>query len=276
MPHEIRIAGQSGCNVEIVQYENKTAILKTSDDPNYLPRLHRQLEKQSRFRVQSFQNITIPKILNITPHGGYMEYYNYIDVFEFIQIASKEELDCFINTLIQFIKENIKNSPTTWIGSNIFKDKFLSLKPKLPYKKINLDRLYSRFVSNGCNIPVGYSHGDLTLSNILVGKKSGNVVLIDFLDSFIETPLQDIVKLRQDTTYKWSLNFYSKTYDPIKVEMVLQYFDKRIIESFKGETFFDLHYKNLEIFNFLRLLPYIKDRTLAIKVCDIINDISET
>ncbi len=28
--------------------------------------------------------------------------------------------------------------------------------------------------------------------------------MIDFLDSFIETPLMDIVKLRQDTKYNWS------------------------------------------------------------------------
>ena len=48
-------------------------------------------------------------------------------------------------------------------------------------------------------IPVGTCHGDLTFSNILFN--GNNYYLIDFLDSFIESPLLDIVKLRQDTAW---------------------------------------------------------------------------
>ena len=40
-------------------------------------------------------------------------------------------------------------------------------------------------------IPIGICHGDLTFSNILFN--GNNYYLIDFLDSFIEYPLMDIV-----------------------------------------------------------------------------------
>ena len=52
-------------------------------------------------------------------------------------------------------------------------------------------------------VSVGFCHGDLTFSNLLVNAKSRRIALFDFLDSFVESPLQDLAKLRQDTAYFW-------------------------------------------------------------------------
>lgn len=52
-------------------------------------------------------------------------------------------------------------------------------------------------------IPMGNCHGDLTLSNVIVNAANG-VTLIDFLDTFLETPLQDLAKVNQDYLYGWS------------------------------------------------------------------------
>ncbi|MBT0858600.1 phosphotransferase, partial [Campylobacter coli] len=78
--------------------------------------------------------------------------------------------------------------------------------------------------------PIGYCHGDLTFSNILF--QNQNIVLIDFLDNFIETPLQDVVKLRQDTRHKWSLKMTHANYDEIKIRIILSYLDCYIHKYF--------------------------------------------
>lgn len=67
-------------------------------------------------------------------------------------------------------------------------------------------------------MPVGVCHGDLTFSNILFN--GNNYYLIDFLDSFIEAPLLDIVKIRQDSAHLWSQLMYTKSYDQIRLQIV--------------------------------------------------------
>ncbi len=65
-------------------------------------------------------------------------------------------------------------------------------------------------------MPVGICHGDLTFSNMLFN--GNNYYLIDFLDSFVESPLLDIVKLRQDSAYLWSQLMYIHDYDKIRLK----------------------------------------------------------
>lgn len=52
-------------------------------------------------------------------------------------------------------------------------------------------------------IPLGVCHGDLTLSNMIFSQGQG-LVLIDFLDTFLESPLQDLAKVSQELEFGWS------------------------------------------------------------------------
>jgi Choline/ethanolamine kinase. len=70
------------------------------------------------------------------------------------------------------------------------------------YKKI-FKKIYSSLDSIKINFKGG-CHGDLTLSNIIINKEFKKIILIDFLKTFNETPLQDICKLIQDLRLYWS------------------------------------------------------------------------
>ncbi len=67
------------------------------------------------------------------------------------------------------------------------------------------DRMRRYLVECGdeIQVPIGPCHGDLTLSNVIFNPVDG-VVLIDFLQTFLESPLQDLAKIRQDYEFGWS------------------------------------------------------------------------
>ena len=52
-------------------------------------------------------------------------------------------------------------------------------------------------------IPLGACHGDLTLSNMIFSQQQ-DLVLIDFLDTYLESPLQDLAKISQELEFGWS------------------------------------------------------------------------
>ena len=58
--------------------------------------------------------------------------------------------------------------------------------------------------------PVGKCHGDLTLSNVIMAN-DGTLNLIDYLDTFFESPLQDVAKIMQDFVYGWSFRYEKKS-----------------------------------------------------------------
>ena len=107
-------------------------------------------------------------------------------------------------------------------------------------------------------MPVGTCHGDLTFSNILFN--GNNYYLIDFLDSFIESPLLDIVKIRQDTAYMWSTLMYHKPFDKVRLSIISDKIDSAIDEYFTGKyEWYRRYYMPLQLMNFLRILQYGHD-----------------
>lgn len=104
-------------------------------------------------------------------------------------------------------------------------------------------------------IPTGPCHGDLTFSNIIISE-TGSINLIDFIPSFIESPLWDIVKIYQDLNYGWS---YRKESGALKVSA------KIFFESCMPNlmNFFEQTWKYeiliFDLLNLIRLAPYIKD-----------------
>lgn len=79
---------------------------------------------------------------------------------------------------------------------NLYKKIFKKISNKLNNVKINLK---------------GKCHGDLTLSNIIVNSDLKKITLIDFLETFNESPLQDVCKLIQDLRLYWSSRRFNNT-----------------------------------------------------------------
>jgi len=94
--------------------------------------------------------------------------------------------------------------------------------------------------------------------------KDNTYYLIDFLDSFINTPLMDIVKLRQDTKYNWSYLLINDKKDFNISKKMLFDLDKNIVNHYNKYKFFTESYKLLQQMNFLRILQYAKNDNIIL------------
>ena len=85
--------------------------------------------------------------------------------------------------------------------------------------------------------------------------------MLDFLDTFFDSPLQDIVKLKQDTKYYWSLRKLNSVRDSVKIKQCFSYINKKLDDKFNNEEYYVKYYKHFQILNLLRIIPYCKDKT---------------
>lgn len=106
------------------------------------------------------------------------------------------------NSLEATLNWGLNCSRDSEVNASVFIQKIESL--DLPTSFCNHRESIKRSVLGKSSIvlPVGLCHGDLTLSNLIVGSKE--IFLIDFLDSYLESPLQDVAKLYQDLHFGWS------------------------------------------------------------------------
>ena len=246
------IKGNSGCNIEILNDK----VIKYATDKKYNHRLKEQHDKQKSFSNSIFKTPTI-----------YDEGYkndNYYFLMEFIPYktfdkifngADKRTLDFISSKLINFI--DLNQSKHELIDRSVILNKFEDTKNKIRVlKNIDFSYLNSLFYSldTTLSIPTSYCHGDLTFSNMLFDKE--DVVLLDFLDTFLDSPLQDIVKLRQDTKYFWSLNMITHKFDTVKLKQCLSYIDKIITKEFSKYDYYNNYYNMFQVLNLMRIIPY--------------------
>ena len=221
----INIPGHSDFNVSVLEENNKTIILKKSTNKQNSLRLEKQAKKQEDFLTNNIlAKFKSPLILSKGFENGHfyfkMEYINNIDIVHYFEITGKEGLLYLEISLTNLIKDFINQSPSKLINKEIIFNKYTSIKQIIQKNNITFDfKNIDAIIHNieDLVLPVGICHGDLTFSNILIDR-SNMITLIDFLDSFIETPLCDMVKIRQDTQYKWSQLLYNKQYDKTKIK----------------------------------------------------------
>lgn len=274
---KLDIQGHSGCDIAIVHEDNELFIHKSTHDAGYVPRLVNQANKQIAASRIEYQNIRVPKIFDVAQSDTSavikMEYIYSRNFIEHFEQAGFEQIKYLIGAIKYFIDLEIANSTMQTVPSNILTDKMADVARKVE-KNIHLKDddeaqelvRQSTVVMNGVGdmvMPVGMCHGDLTFSNILFN--GNNYYLIDFLDSFIESPLLDIVKIRQDTAYLWSTLMYHKPFDKVRLSIISEKIDTAIDEYFTGKyEWYRKYYMPLQLMNFLRILQYGKeDKVIA-------------
>lgn len=269
---KLDIQGHSGCEIVIVHEDNDLFIHKSTHDSGYVPRLVNQANKQIAASKIEYQNIRVPKVFEVEQNDTSatikMEYIysrNYVEHFE---QAGFEQIKYLIGAIKYFIDLEINNSRMETVPSHILTDKMADVARKVE-KNVHLKddaeaqelvRRSSAVMDKVGNmvLPVGMCHGDLTFSNILFN--GNNYYLIDFLDSFIESPLLDIVKIRQDTSYLWSTLMYNKPFDKVRLSIISEKIDVAIDEYFSGRyQWYRDYYMPLQLMNFLRILQYGHD-----------------
>lgn len=244
--------GLSGCRLEIL---SDNIIRKYSSNKNYNHRLCIQIDKQDLFGKYIFSNIDTPKIIKKYESDliyfdmeyirgcGYDEYFSSMSpldtkkIFRFLD----EYFDFLISNSHQYKKEVVKDK---------IKNKLLSLKSNTYSNLIKFTLEYLDTID--INIRKSFCHGDLTVSNILFHPQK--MYLIDFLDSYIDTFLLDLVKLKQDLYYHWILDV-NKTKNLRTIQcfnFIWNYIEAKYSEYLHTDTFYVL-----ELLNFLRIEPYL-------------------
>lgn len=270
---KIEVKGHSGCQIDVVSDGSGIYVYKSTADPKYLHRLVLQAEKQKAAAAVEYQHIRVPQIYEIEKTEETvvvkMQYVYSKNFIEFFEQAGFEQIDYLIGALKYFIEYEINQCRLETLSPEIFRDKFADIKGKCLSNPLYQDddivkdilvRSEKVFADlSDILIPVGLCHGDLTFSNILFN--GNNYYLIDFLDSFVETPLQDIVKIRQDTAYRWSQLMYTKRYDAVRLHIVMEKIDREIDAYFSNKyQWYREYYQVMQLMNILRILPYAHEQ----------------
>jgi hypothetical protein len=265
--NNFKLTGRSGCELEILTDNKKYLVRKYSKNTEYNLRLITQANKQKDFN--NYSVFFAPQVTNISVglNKSYfdMEYVPGEKYSEYFLHCSILELNKVIENLISLINSELDQSRLMNLPVDKFLDKIELIKPLLKEKtdtnsSVSIILNYLETEIPSALIPVGPCHGDLTLSNVIFSNKK--LFLVDFLDSFIETPLMDIVKLRQDTKFYWSLMIETEipAHQKNKIIQILRYFDNVIDNYFKTKDYYNNWYNYLEKFNLLRILPYLEDK----------------
>lgn len=266
----IEVKGHSGCKIDVVREDGSLYIYKSTHDLGYLDRLQLQGRKQQKAAKLTLQHIRVPKIIdmqcnteNVVLKMEYVYSKNFIGYFEH---AGFEQISYFIQALCFYLDYEIKHSPMTIVSAEVLKTKFANVKMKtLNNPMLNGDEVVKKLLQQSAEcfskvtdmqMPVGMCHGDLTFSNILFN--GNNYYLIDFLDSFVESPLLDIVKIRQDSAFLWSQLMFSGQYDAIRLKIVADKIDDEIVR-FGSRYDWYRYYPIFQLMNFLRVLQYAHD-----------------
>lgn len=124
--------------------------------------------------------------------------------------------------------------------------------------KCNIELL--KYCNKNYRFPIGNCHGDLTLSNMIISN-DGTINLIDYLETFFESPLQDVVKIMQDFHYGWSFRYESPAAN-LTAKIFCMHSTPSLFTGLK------LKYKNqikiLFILTLMRIAPYVNDEITKI------------
>lgn len=265
----LQIEGRSGCELKIIQRDGGIFVRKYSSNELYNERLVKQQEKQASFNHPTLVQFgfSTPEVFQTGNEDNLfwfeMNYVGGEKYSNYLQRINKTEIDQLINRFIKYFEFQFAKAETIDAPVLIIQDKIKSLETAVNNNaEINVvlrEKLLSYLQKNipSQTIGIGQCHGDLTLSNMLFFN-NGHIVTFDLLDSFIESPVIDFVKLRQDTRYSWSI-FIEDIETNTRLKQVLRYMDNALVEYAQSKS--DLmnweHY--LTVFNFARILPYAKD-----------------
>ncbi|MBP9742720.1 MAG: phosphotransferase [Burkholderiales bacterium] len=260
----LKISSHSFHRLSIVQDEKRYLVLKQfSGDTT---RALKCIQKQKTFQplLAEGLHISAAEVIRIEQKLDelelFMPYIHGINAAGFALYGTKAVAYELQTTLNQLIITEMANSKIQQIPGYVFVNKIEEI-----LNKLNSGILKSCIIQildyigqerdKFLEIPIGSCHGDLTLSNILLIRKKG-IFLIDFLDSPIESPLQDVAKLIQDFIFGWSFR-YEKNGLQLKGQILSEVAMPSIVQMLLIQ-----YKKQLSWFILLtlaRIAPYVQD-----------------
>jgi hypothetical protein len=242
--------GLSGCKLEII---GGGVLRKYSPSIDYNQRLIKQVDKQILFSKFILKNIDTPKVLGTLTNKLYsfdMEYIPGLSSYEYFSSANICGVEFVIQTLLDYFDYFSNNIRDLNINNRII-EKIDSLQNKTKYPDY-LKYLRTYIDSNQIIVPKTFCHGDLTFNNIIFHKN--RLFFIDFLDSYVDSFFCDIVKLKQDLYYLWSLKVQDE--ETLRIVQIYSYIWKKLNQRYK--KYIDTKgFEILDVMNSLRIEPYL-------------------
>jgi thiamine kinase-like enzyme len=260
----LSLVGHSGCELVFLKKDDKRIIRKISRDVSYNQRLELQCLKQKQF---FHRYIKSPKVLD----SGFinnlyyfdMEYINGLKFNDFVRTKNFCDIKAIFDILLNFIFENFSNLHEN--KTSVILEKIASIEIS---NLIDVNSILHLKSLAEHPVNIGYCHGDLTFENIIIS--DNNIFLIDFLDSFIESPIIDISKLMQEFDLNWS-NRNDSTLTNLSV--IRNIFLKRMLINKLSN--YDINENSVLLQNkltLMRILPYTKSINLKLKLINLINN----
>lgn len=249
--------GNSGCKVLLCQKEESQQkyVRKISACKEYNDRLRKQMLKQ--LNLNSFNpEVKTPVIIK----DGYVGECFYFDM-EYIQgkLLSECINDLDHITISPYIQMTVNYLLSIQSKDIIFEDASQKIHNKLQTLSNVINKKYTKYFklienTEWTHTPVSKCHGDFTLENLIIS--NGNLYLIDFLDSFLESPLVDVAKLLFDLRYFWSKRRLSTNSKSIIKNIHME----NVITN--SEVYIENKQKinSLLILGILRILPYTRSQ----------------
>ena len=252
--------GLSGCKLELI---GSNILRKHSSSPSYNKRLDLQVKKQELFSNQVFRNVETPKVLRKEDSYFDMEYVTGRSFDEYFSMCSVSDIDFVFDSLCGYFDGLISHSQ--YYQPEVSKKRLLDKINSLETHTRHLTDLYHirQMVSSiTMKIPQTFCHGDLTFTNIIFNKN--RLYYIDFLDCFIDSFLCDLIKLKQDLYYHWSLDVQG--IKNLRIRQIYSFLWRKLEERYSQyvET---IEFDVLDVLNTLRLEPYLtnEDQRIIIK-----------
>ena len=223
-------------------------IKETNGNPKrLLHQAHKQMKYCSRLDIPGF---AVPRVTAKWKNGFAMEYINGKSLVD-IMIKEPEMLPWIADKILELIDWEFNNSVNRPFR---FKKLVNKLSPSCPrelqdYIIAQAKRMRWKW------IPYGLNHGDLTGANMLF--KGDTIYLIDFLQTFLRTPYQDIAKLLQEIDFHWAALMSDYASPAKELKFGYDYLNHRIQEHLRKK--YSTHKQAIRVFHFMclcRLFPY--------------------
>jgi len=250
-------------SLEIVHRDHLFCVRKTFRSD--VARARRNVEKQRLFRplYTGMARLRAAEVLEFAVHADraelLMPYIEGMTGHMFPVHATRNVAHTLSISLSTMLFSELNECRDEPVATSLFRDKLVSVSVATPDPELKrlVDACLSAVNALPAEMPfpMGPCHGDLTLSNVILDPVSG-ITLIDFLDTFLETPLQDVAKLKQDFVYGWSFRK-----DPpaltIKAEILCRHhFPQAIVQI---ERMYPTQVRLLTLMTLARIAPYVKD-----------------
>lgn len=251
-------------SLEIIKQGHQSLVRKTFRGD--ILRAQQNVEKQHAFRplFTGVARISAADLLEFKVYSDraelLMPYVEGMTGNRFPVLATRsaaQNLSMSLSTLLYF---ELNKSRDERVPMSLFIDKLASISvatcdTELKYQVDNCLQVVDKLPTE-LSFPIGPCHGDLTLGNLILDASLG-LTLIDFLYTYLETPLQDVAKLKQDLVYGWSFRKDSSAMR-IKAEIFCRFnYPQAMVQI---ERMYPVQIQLLTLMSLARIAPYVKDK----------------